>query len=129
MNYLFRLFYCTVFIVLSGCAIQQQNIAKPKDVNQCLQLCEQRFDSCKQQCSDNCPRCSRIASDTAALDYMEYVHDKQVQGGYITRGLNSYRDPLQCRKVTCNCISDFLTCKQGCTGVIQKRLQAVPYCT
>ena len=129
MNYFLRLFYCTVLIVLSGCATQQQNIAKSKDVSQCLQLCEQRFESCKQQCSDNCPRCSLMASDKAAINYMEYVHDKRVQGGYVARGLNSYRDPLQCRKVTCNCTSDILTCKQGCTGVIQKRLQAVPYCT
>jgi hypothetical protein len=45
------------------------------------------------------------------------------------RGLKSYHDPLQCRKVTCNCPSDFITCNQGCTGVIQKKLRSVPYCT
>lgn len=129
MNYLLRLIYCTVLIVLSGCATQQQIIVKPKDVNQCLQLCAQRLESCKQLCSNNCPRCSAISTDTTAKNYFEYIHDKQVQGGYIYRGLNSYRDPLQCRKVTCNCTSDFITCEQGCTGVIQKRLQAAPYCT
>lgn len=44
------------------------------------------------------------------------------------RELNSYRDPLQCRKVTCDCLSDFAICKKGCTGVIPTKLQAVPYC-
>ena len=129
MNYFLRLIFCTVLLVISGCATQQPVIGKSKELSQCLQLCEQRSDSCKQQCSNNCPRCSLIASDETAKNYLGYVHDKQVQGGYVSRGLNSYRDPLQCRKVTCNCTSDYLTCKQGCTGVIQKRLQAVPYCT
>lgn len=129
MSYFIRLICCALLLVLSGCATQQPGMVKSKEIGQCMQLCEQRFDSCKLQCFNNCPRCSLIAAEEAEKNYRQYVHDKQVQGGYVSRGLNSYRDPLQCRKVTCNCTSDLLTCKQNCTGVIQKRLQAVPYCT
>lgn len=125
-----RVICCIVLIALSGCASHQKvSVINPKSVEQCMMTCMQHHDYCKQNCVNNCPNCSAAASETAAVNLFKYVHEKQVEGGYITRGLNSYRDPLQCRKVSCNCVADLFTCKQGCTGVIQKRLRSVPLCS
>ncbi|CAM2910519.1 hypothetical protein [Legionella worsleiensis] len=128
MSYFFRFIFCAVLFAISGCTAQQSDVAKSTVPAQFMKLCEQRLEACKRQCFDNCPKCTLAGLKDAQKDYLEYVHDQRVQGGYVSRGLNSYRDPLQCRKVTCNCTADFLTCKQGCAGVIQKRLQAAPYC-
>jgi hypothetical protein len=35
----------------------------------------------------------------------------------VSRDLNSYRDPLQCRKVTCDCLADNNVCKASCRGL------------
>ena len=129
MNFLFRLFYCIILLIgLSGCISQQNTLVKPQKINQCMSVCVQHLESCKRNCTNNCINCSFSATDTAAVNFFKYTNEIQVQGGYINRRLKSYRDPLQCRKVTCNCTSDFLTCKQSCTGIIQKRLQSLPYC-
>jgi len=129
MNSLLRLLCCIAFIGLSACMTQQKTEVKGQSLSQCKTICLQHLESCKQSCTNNCRTCSAGSSYTSTSNYSKYVHEKFVEGGYIARGLNSYRDPLQCRKVTCNCASDFNTCNQGCTGVIQKRLQSVPYCT
>lgn len=129
MNSFLRFMCCIVLLGLSGCATQQQRVVKTSEVAQCQQLCVQRLDSCKQTCTESCPKCMAAADHKATTNFLEYLHEKRVQGGYITRRLKSYRDPLQCRKVSCNCLSDFITCKQGCTGVIQKQLRPVPYCS
>lgn len=129
MNSFLRLICCIVLIGLSGCATEQQRFAKSEQVKQCQRLCVQRFEFCKQNCTESCPKCAAAADHKAITNFLEYLHEKRVQGGYVTRRLKSYRDPLQCRKVSCSCLSDFITCKQGCTGVIQKQLRSVPYCT
>lgn len=129
MNSLLRVLCCVVLLGLSGCIIPKKIIVNRQAFTQCKMICVQHLESCKQHCTNNCPRCSSASTYTSTTNYFKYVHEQQVEGGYITRGLNSYRDPLQCRKVSCNCASDFNTCIQGCTGVIQKRLQSVPYCT
>ena len=128
MNSLLRVLCCVVLLYLSGCATQDKTITNGQTLKQCQTICIQHLEACKQNCTNNCRNCSIKSSYTSAVNFTKYVQEKQVQGGIITRGLNSYRDPLQCRKVTCNCPSDFITCKQSCTGVIQKRLRSVPYC-
>ena len=88
----------------------------------------QGFAVCKERCVDNCAICSAKADYSAIKNYDEYVHEKIIEGGTITRSLKSYRDPLQCRKVTCNCYADLSICEQTCAGIIHKQLRAVPYC-
>jgi hypothetical protein len=125
----FRLLFCMVLIGLVSCATDEKIQVNPQSLTLCKMTCSQHLESCSQNCTNNCPRCSAESSYTSTKNYLKYVHEKQVEGGYIARGLKSYRDPLQCRKVSCNCISDFLACKQNCVGVIQKRLRPVPKCT
>lgn len=116
------------WISLVGCMQPHEGISAA-ELKQCKAQCLQRYESCKMTCIDSCPQCSAQATHAASINYTKYVHEKQIEGGTISRVLKSYRDPLQCRKVTCNCSSDFAICNQGCTGIIQKRLRSAPYCT
>ena len=90
--------------------------------------CQERFKTCAKVCDKSCKTCSKEASCSAARHYNRMVHEQVVQGGMIARELNSYRDPLQCRKTTCNCQADYTVCKAACTGIIRKRLQVGPAC-
>jgi len=123
-----RIVCCIILLSLVGCGTMQKNALKGQPLQQCMMTCMQHFDFCKNNCVDNCPNCSATSSYRSAVNFTKYVNERKVEGKNVTRELNSYRDPLQCRKVTCSCITDLATCKQSCTGVIHKRLQAVPYC-
>jgi len=129
MNSLVRVLCCIILSGLVACATDEKIQVNPQSLTLCKMTCVKRFESCQKTCINSCSRCSANSSYTSRSNYLKYTHEKQIQGGFITRGLKSYRDPLQCRKVTCNCTSDFIVCNQGCVGVIQKRLRSVPYCT
>lgn len=128
MNSFLRLLYCAIVLGLSGCQGLHHDATKRHYLEQCKLACTQHFEFCRQNCIDSCPNCSASSQMKAAENYRKYVHERSVEGKKVMRELNSYRDPLQCRKVTCDCLSDFAICKQGCAGVIPKKLQAVPYC-
>lgn len=123
-----RLWCYLMFLGLVSCTIPHP-IENFKKINQCKMACQHRFNYCKKLCIDNCPSCSAFSSYTSRVNYIKYIHEEQITGGIIARGLNSYRDPLQCRKVSCSCVADLMTCNQGCTGIIQKKLKAVAYCS
>lgn len=129
MHFLLRMLFCFLFLLNLGCVNKQVNLPKVNDPKLCLAQCVKRFESCKTLCVNNCALCSAKANRSMIENYSEYVHEEQVEGGFVMRGLKSYRDPLQCRKVTCNCYADLMTCEQNCTGIIHKQLRAVPYCT
>lgn len=121
--------FLIVLTQLISCTTQHKVLVKVADPKQCLALCTQRFAACQQTCVNNCANCSASSKRSTILNYAKYVHEEQVEGGYVTRSLKSYRDPLQCRKVTCNCYADLSVCEQNCTGIIHKQLRTVPYCT
>jgi hypothetical protein len=126
MNFLIRIFCCILLFSLYGCA--SKNALRGQALAQCQMSCMKHFDFCSQNCVDNCPTCSRKSQQHSAANFSKYVTERKVQGKKVMRELNSYRDPLQCRKVTCNCVADLMACKQSCSGVIHKRLQALPNC-
>ncbi len=129
MRFLFAL-WCVIFLLINaGCVSKPINILNSNSSKSCLAQCSQRFESCRVSCVNNCAVCSAKANREMIKNYSGYVHEEQVEGGYVMRGLKSYRDPLQCRKVSCNCYADLMTCEQNCTGVIHKQLRAVPHCT
>lgn len=128
MNSLLRIACCVFCIGLFGCATSPQKMYKTRGLSQCQQVCVQHLESCQQNCTNNCRNCQEAVTDSAATNFFNYANELQVQGGYINRRLKSYRDPLQCRKVTCNCAIDFNTCNQACTGIVQKKLKPLPYC-
>ena len=121
-----KILLCCFFVLcMTGCA--RQNIpAGP--VTACTSACHVQFSNCSALCTDNCGTCKSKSVYTAKKNFEEYVHEECVKGGFIARELNSYRDPLQCLKVSCNCCADLSVCLQACKGLIQKRLRAAPKC-
>lgn len=128
MNSFIRLLCCTIMIGIAGCQGLKQHALKVQAVERCNAICTQHFEFCKQHCVDNCSNCSAASQKKAAKNFEIYVYEREVEGKRVMRELNSYRDPLQCRKVTCDCLADFAMCKEGCAGVIEKKLHVVPYC-
>lgn len=123
---------CLLMTGLAGCmshSIQDKNTVKSAvNIDACIKTCLKRFDSCKVDCSDSCHHCRIKSNKTSRKNYRKYVHEECVKGGFIARDLNSYRDPLQCKKVSCNCRADLDGCIQSCDGVIRKQLKAPPFC-
>lgn len=123
---------CLLITGLAGCMNHSNltkntvNSANKNDV--CEQTCHKRFDACKVECTDNCSNCNKRSNQTSRKNYRKYVHEECVKGGFIARDLNSYRDPLQCKKVSCNCAADLDSCIQSCNGVIRKQLKAPSFC-
>ncbi|MDX1837147.1 acyltransferase [Legionella taurinensis] len=94
----------------------------------CTLSCEQKARACNKVCRNNCAQCTAYNFQTAAKNFNHYFHESAVNGQIIKRDLNSYFDPLQCRKTTCNCRGDYVACVQSCGGVVKKRLQAAAVC-
>ncbi|MDP1604035.1 MAG: acyltransferase [Legionella sp.] len=95
---------------------------------QCKASCDARANQCYKTCRNSCTQCAAYAEQSIAESYLYYQHEQYVKGGIIARELKSYRDPLQCRKTTCNCPADYNVCMQSCGGVVRKRLQVTPVC-
>lgn len=119
---------CVSIVYLLGCSYQKASVVHARQVALCKQSCQARFDVCQKACYRDCGDCQKTADGRMVRHYGHYVHEQYVQGGIISRELKSYRDPLQCRKATCNCWADLNVCAQSCTGVIHKRLQVASAC-
>lgn len=89
----------------------------------CATKCVQRFQHCAETCYNNCPACKRISSLKTEQDYVRYVRMQRAQGEVVAREFESYRDPLGCMKVTCDCPADYELCKQVCHGRVKAELQ------
>ena len=123
-----RVMVCFAVIALSACTSHRVSVQQVKARVSCNMGCEERFQQCSQMCDNNCHTCSKSARIKTARHYQQMVREQVIQGGMISRELNSYRDPLQCRKTTCNCQADLTVCLAACTGIIRKRLQVGPAC-
>lgn len=128
MNVLVRIMLCCFAIQVAGCAHYKSYVKSSHEQYMCKVTCKQGLVTCMNVCHDNCPQCCLSAKQRTARDYNHYVEQKIIQGEPIVRRLNSYRDPLQCRKTSCDCPTDYRVCIQTCTGTIPKRLQVAPTC-
>lgn len=115
-------------IFLTACTSYQAMLQRKQDTAICLLSCQQARQVCQQACLDNCPRCMRITQQSTLNRYRHYQTEQNIQGEFVRRQLQSYRDPLQCRKMTCDCTADYRVCAQSCTGVIRKHLQIGQSC-
>lgn len=129
MRIVLSLLFSGFLIFLSGCASQAAFHAATKKSNECkISSCLPRYNTCMQQCKDSCRTCHQSSQQSASRHYFRYKHEHHVTGEFIGRELKSYRDQLQCRKVSCNCIDDYSVCAQSCEGEIHKRLQVSSIC-
>lgn len=123
-----RLIIYFAIILLCSCASYHTLLKPSQEQKTCKLSCQARMKQCSQRCHDNCPNCCVGANQRAIRHYDLYKHQQTVQGKIVALELKSYRDPLQCRKITCDCPADYRVCIQSCTGKIRKRLQVVPPC-
>ncbi len=129
MRSIVRVISCLVIMLLASCASHKTMVKSSQELASCKFSCQQRLDSCNKVCHNNCRECSATSCRAAAGSYDRYKHEQCIKGGIVARNLNSYRDPLQCRKITCECAADYQVCIQSCAGVIHKRLQVASTCS
>lgn len=108
-----------LLLILDGCTLNWGISEQTK----CKQACRFELKQCHSICHNNSQQCHACANANALKSYIKYQHQQCVQGKALVRELQSYRDPLQCKKTTCDCYADYRMCNQACTGLIQKRLQ------
>ena len=115
-------------LLMSACVIHRPLTMNTPQFKSCIASCQTRLATCGKLCKNNCPRCKANSRCHTKKHYCKYVHEERVKGGFVARELNSYRDPLKCRKVSCNCQADYSACYQSCGGVIRKQLKVAPTC-
>lgn len=125
----YRLLVLLILFVLSGCHNGDFFGQRPNEEQQnCLQMCIKKAHQCRALCRNNCQHCQRIQAHETKRAWCDYRHERKVMGDVLLRQLNSYKDPLQCQKVTCDCQADAMVCSQSCRGLIRKSLTVPRQC-
>lgn len=115
--------------LLSACSLSPKEDAKrAQALRACIQHCADESAMCFKRCSDSCEQCEHQVNQTMRKRYKGYVHEQCVQGERVTLQLQSFRDPLKCRKTSCDCPADYRVCVGECRGKIRKYLQITPFC-
>ena len=128
MHHLFKTLIGGILIAITGCTSYNSYVHVMREQAVCKEACHARMRDCTQTCYNSCQLCSASANCSAEMHYNKYKQQQRIQGEPVIRSLKSYRDPLQCRKTTCECTVDHNVCLQACTGKLPKRLQVAPVC-
>lgn len=120
------IFFCTILLV--SCQSYEGYTQHRKELKSCQMHCKVMMQRCEESCRNSCENCTLLADAEAAVHFNQYKHQQQIQGSIVALELQSFRDPLQCRKTTCACRADFEMCTQACQGTIYKRLKVIPPC-
>ena len=128
MNILLRISIGLVMVFLISCSSYKNHIVYEKELKTCKMQCSAVLAQCNQICVNNCTNCTRIANENALQRFNVYKNKQIVEGKKLVLELNSFKDPLQCRKITCSCKDDFQVCVQSCQGRIHKNLKVVAAC-
>ncbi len=118
---------CALLFVLS-CTSNPKDVAEAQDKRSCEQVCLKNQQSCLRTCDKSCATCQVRENEKMVRLYKTYVHEQCVQGKRVALQLQSFRDPLQCRKSSCDCPADYRVCMSACAGPVYKRLQVTPVC-
>jgi hypothetical protein len=110
-------------LLLSACTYFNNQHVQFEHWKLCQAHCDQRYQGCAQNCDDNERICKIKNNAITAVHFARYQQQQNVKGQIVAEELSSFRDPLACRKTTCDCDQDKNICKQACRGVIHKRLQ------
>lgn len=119
---------CLILLGLTACAPYRFLVFKPKTPEQarCLNVCQKHFEACKYTCVHNCRICKTKSNMSTDLRFMQFANQQMVQGQAVNRDTDSYKDPLNCLKISCDCVADLDACEQACTGMVRKRLISHP---
>ena len=111
---------------LSSCSYYKDFAHKEQEKTACHHVCQDKLRHCLAICHNSRHDCSVSAHMHASRQHQKYQREQMIQGQDEVLELNSFRDPLQCQKTTCECREDVRVCRQFCDGRIRKRLQVVP---
>lgn len=121
--------FATLMVFLFACSRTPHEDAKRAClVRACIAECQTQKAACQSRCSTSCKQCQADADSSMIKRYKTYVHEQCVQGERVALQLQSFRDPLQCRKTSCDCLADHRVCVGACRGTIRKSLQVTPFC-
>ena len=112
-----------MLIMLPSCSVYKYFQQKTQKINECHHACQDKLRHCLSICHNDRYNCSSAAHALAQRRYKRYLHEQSLKGQDQILELNSFRDPLQCRKTSCECLADVRVCRQFCNGTIRKRLQ------
>jgi len=110
--------------LLSGCQHQWSN----PEQKTCLNACYEKNRYCHKICQTDCPHCCKYTKMQGLHFYRRYLKRCRIEGKPAFSSLQSFYDPLQCNKNSCDCQKDFLLCQQSCHGKIPKRLKTYKFC-
>ncbi|OGV25797.1 MAG: hypothetical protein A3F18_05655 [Legionellales bacterium RIFCSPHIGHO2_12_FULL_37_14] len=80
----------------------------------CENKCRARYAACVPICRDNCSECQAKAIKLSDARDLNYTWRERVIGKILARERNSFRDPLACTKVSCDCQLDLKNCLKLC---------------
>ena len=121
------LWFCCYGLMTSCTGLYDPSYNHPQ-VRQCIKACKVQQQRCQRQCDDSCALCLKKQKLRALSRYNQYRHERCTTGKSIIRTLQSYYDPLQCKKSSCDCTTDFRVCAEACWGLVNKRLQIAEQC-
>ena len=127
-QFLLKIVLSFICLVLMSCSKSPMVPLPYKNVGECKLACAHQAQLCFNQCQNNCSHCVKSRAKNTAKSYNRYLNEQKVKGKVVALDLNSFSDPLQCRKMTCNCNADYSVCMQSCGGLIYKSLQVTPLC-
>jgi hypothetical protein len=121
-------------ILLAGCSAKYEKyytyeFPPSEDGKQCIQQCMKTKDRCLSLCTNDQDLCHKNSWLQADKEYQRYVKERQLVGRSINRDMNSFYDPLQCSKVSCDCESDYRACYRMCGGVVKVGKRCVAHCS
>ena len=125
---LYMLLVGVICVLFSGCAHFKNSQTLQQNLQFCKQDCRKQLDVCNRKCVNGCRNCTSASNRVVDRNYKGFVHRQTVQGGLLNREPNSYRDPLQCLKMTCDCLGDWTQCVQACQGTLQLHYRVAPTC-
>jgi hypothetical protein len=121
-----RVILCCITLMLFSCSAYKNFMEIQHAKAECHHTCQDKLSKCLVVCHNNKRDCSVSAHLHAGRQYGKYLNEQSIQGKDQILELNSFRDPLQCQKTTCECLADARVCRQFCDGKIRKRFQVVP---
>lgn len=112
-------------LMMSACSYYHHYHDRVVAKNACYQDCKVRQWQCAAVCDQDSKLCNAKAEAIAGVHFNHYRHQQCVKGEGMTLELDSFRDPLACLKMSCECKQDYRICVQLCQNDIYKRLQTV----
>ncbi|MDF1757759.1 MAG: hypothetical protein P1U74_05635 [Legionellaceae bacterium] len=113
---------------MTSCSIYQHYVDHEKQQKTCRLKCAETRDECGRTCINSCRNCKALSYIQASQRFKRYKSQQNVQGEIVNLELQSFKDPLQCRKTTCSCPDDYRVCLQSCQGKIHKGLRVAAAC-